>query len=139
MFSQLEPRKGKQKSQKERKRKTVFCQPTSLGLSKYLEGLPKQIDFIKIFLIYFNIIRVDIDKTAISTHNEDVYVPKLLLTSMMRQIRVPNDEEQVTSQCHSSFVRVFSLNQELNKYPIPSIMKPRKSKRPECIRVPNYN
>ena len=29
--------------------------------------------------------------------------------------------------------------QELNKYPIPTIMKPRKSKRPECIRVPNYN
>ena len=27
----------------------------------------------------------------------------------------------------------------LNNYPIPSIMKPRKSKRPECIRVPNYN
>ena len=29
--------------------------------------------------------------------------------------------------------------QELNKHPIPSIMEPRKSKRPECIRVPNYN
>ena len=90
-------------------------------------------------LNFNNIIKVDIDKTAISTHNDDVYVPKLLLTNTMRRIRVPNDEEQITSQSHSSFVSVFSHNQELNKYPIPSIMKPRKSKRPECIRVPNYN
>ena len=89
-------------------------------------------------LNFNNIIKVDIDKTAISTHNEDVYVSKLLLTNMMRRIRAPNDEKQVTSQCHSSFVSVLSHNQEL-KYPIPSIMKPRKSKRPECIRVPNYN
>ena len=29
--------------------------------------------------------------------------------------------------------------QELNKYPIPTIMKPRKSKRPECIRVSSNN
>ena len=57
----------------------------------------------------------------------------------MRRILAPNDEEQVTSQCHSSFVSVFSHNQELNEYPIPSIMRPRKSKRPKCIRVPNYN
>ena len=56
MFSQLEPREGKQKSQKERKRKTVFCQPKSLGLSEYLKGLPKQMDFIKIFLIYLGCI-----------------------------------------------------------------------------------
>jgi hypothetical protein len=52
MFSQPEPREGKQKSKKERKRETTFCQPKSLGLSEYLEGLPKQMDFIRIFLIY---------------------------------------------------------------------------------------
>ena len=38
-----------------------------------------------------------------------------------------------------NIVSVISHNQELNKYPIPTIMKPRTNKRPECIRVPDYS
>ena len=36
-------------------------------------------------------------------------------------------------------VSAISHNQDINKYPISTIMKPRKNKRPECISVPDYS
>ena len=47
--------------------------------------------------------------------------------------------KQFDGSSNATEVSNSSHNQELNKYLIPSIMKPSKSKRPECIRVPNYN
>ena len=38
-----------------------------------------------------------------------------------------------------NIVSAILHNQEFNKYPIPTIMKPRKNKRPECISVPDYS
>jgi hypothetical protein len=38
-----------------------------------------------------------------------------------------------------NIVSAISHNQDINKYPIPTIMKPRKNKRPECISVPDYS
>ena len=38
-----------------------------------------------------------------------------------------------------NIVSAISHNQDINKYPIPTITKPRKNKRPECISVPDYS
>ena len=38
-----------------------------------------------------------------------------------------------------NIVSAISHNQDINKYPIPTIMKHRKNKRLECISVPDYS